>query len=261
MRLNAVKILGISIISSSKNEILEEIQKYLSQPINNRQKPFKIFTPNTEQLVLAHKNSSFAGVLNRADVSLPDTVGVAWASRFLAKNHIEKPIPGVEFMEDLVEVAKNCHVPIGLIGGRANLAVDTLSCLRQKYGVLQGSWGQDGPEIDGDNVPDDIYFQRLARRIIREGTRVVFIAFGPPKQEYFIERLSSQLHGVILMSVGGSFDIISGRLRRAPTLMRRLGLEWLWRLILEPWRLKRQLALLEFVWLVVREKLSQRAIS
>lgn len=254
MRLNAVKVLGISITNTSKKEILEEIQKYLSQERKITQKTLKIFTPNTEQLVLAHKNKVFFDVLNRADMTLPDSRGVVWGSKVLTKNPVQKPIPGVEFMEDLIEVVEKCHVPIGLIGGRDNLAVDTIKCLRQKYGLLRDSWAQDGPEIDDDKLPDDIYFHLLARRIMREGTRIVFVALGPPKQEYFIERLSRELHGVILMSVGGSFDIISGRLPRAPHLWRGLGLEWFWRLILEPWRLRRQLALAEFVWLVLREK-------
>lgn len=256
MRLNAVKVLGISITNASKNEILEEIQKYLTQERKTGQKPLKIFTPNTEQLVRARRDPDFAAVLNKADISLPDTVGVVWAGRVLTKNGIEKPIPGVEFMEDLVQMASGRHVPIGLIGGRNNLAVETLNCLRQKYGLLQDAWAQDGPEIDGDKLPDDIYFQRLARRIVREGTRIVFVALGPPKQEYFIEKLSTiyDLRSVILMSVGGSFDIISGRLPRAPVWMRTMGLEWLWRLILEPRRIGRQLALIQFVWLVFREE-------
>jgi N-acetylglucosaminyldiphosphoundecaprenol N-acetyl-beta-D-mannosaminyltransferase len=264
MRLNAVKVLGISITSNSKKEILEEIQKYLVPPVKIRQKPLKIFTPNTEQLVRAQRDRSFAGVLNNADISLPDTVGVVWAGHVLTKNGPEKPIPGVEFMEDLVQMAVTRHAPIGLIGGRGNLAVDTLNCLRQKYSRLQDSWAEGGPEIDVDNLPNDIYFQRLARRIIREGTRIVFVALGPPKQEYFIERLArelstiSNLRSTIFMSVGGSFDIISGRLRRAPVWMRKFDLEWLWRLILEPRRLRRQLALVEFVWLVIREKLFGR---
>jgi N-acetylglucosaminyldiphosphoundecaprenol N-acetyl-beta-D-mannosaminyltransferase len=255
MRLNAVKILGISVTNTSKKEILEEIRKYLDQVRKNTQKPLKIYTPNTEQLVLATRNSDFARVLNQADISLPDTVGVAWASRILTKNPLKTVIPGVEFMEDLVEMASTCHVPIGLIGGRDNLAVDTLGCLRQKYKILSDSWAQDGPEFESTSLPDDLYFQRLGRRIIREGTRIVFVSFGPPKQEYFIERLSREVHGVILMSVGGSFDIISGRLPRAPSWMRNFGLEWLWRLFLEPWRIRRQLALIEFVWLVLKEKL------
>ncbi len=252
--------MGISITNASKKEILEEIQKYLSQPIKRAQKPLVIFTPNTEQIVSAHKNPVFAGVLNQADVSLPDTVGVVWASKILTKNGIEKPIPGVEFMEDLVQLASTRHVPIGLIGGRDNLAVETLECLSRRWAGLV-AWAQDGPEIDGDKLPDDIYFQRLARRIVREGTRIIFVALGPPKQEYFIQKLSTiyPLRSTIFMSVGGSFDILSGRLPRAPRLWRGLGLEWLWRLLLEPWRIRRQLALGEFVWLVLRARLSQRS--
>lgn len=258
MRQNAVKVLGISITNTSRKEILEEIQKYLNQSVRKGLKSLKIFTPNSEQLVFAHKNPSFAEVLNKADVTIPDAVGVVWACHVLTKNGPEKSIPGVEFMEDLVGVAENCRVPIGLIGGRDNLAVDTLNCLRQKLGRLQDSWAEDGPEIKNDKLPDDIYFQRLARRIIREGTRIVFVALGPPKQEYFIERLARELHGVVFMAVGGSFDIISGRLRRAPVWMRTLGFEWLWRLILEPWRIKRQRAIPEFIWLVFRERWIKR---
>jgi N-acetylglucosaminyldiphosphoundecaprenol N-acetyl-beta-D-mannosaminyltransferase len=264
MRLNAVKVLGISITNASKKEILEEIQKYLSQLPNNRQKPLIIYTPNTEQLVLAGRNPDFARVLNQADITLPDTVGVVWASKILTNNSIQKPIPGVELMEDLVELAATRHVPIGLIGGRGNLAVETLDCLSRRWAGLAG-WAQDGPEISIHNSQftihnsnEKIYFERLARHIIRKDTRIVFVALGPPKQEYFIERLARELSGVILMSVGGSFDIISGRLRRAPAIMRNLGLEWLWRLILEPWRICRQFALIEFVWLVLRAKLASK---
>ncbi len=262
MRLNAVKVLGISVTNTSQNEILEEIQKYLTPQAKNIQKPLKIFTPNTEQLVRAKQDPAFADILNQADISLPDTVGIAFASRILTKDGIRKTIPGVDFMEDLVQLAEKCHVPIGLIGGRDNLAVDTLNCLRKKYHLLQDSWALDGPEVliqnsvlTIQNENEKVYFERLARRVVREGTRMVFVALGPPKQEYFIQRLTPLLSGVILMSVGGSFDIISGRLRRAPVWMRNIGLEWLWRLILEPWRIRRQRALVEFVWMVIREKL------
>ena len=103
MRLNAVKVLGISITNASRKEILEEIQKWLSSPTKNRQKSLKIFTPNAEQLVLASKNSGFAALLNRADIAIPDSVGVIWAGHILTKNGPNKQIPGVEFMEDVVQ--------------------------------------------------------------------------------------------------------------------------------------------------------------
>lgn len=284
MRLNAVKILKISITNSPKSQILEEIQKYLTQSGKNRQKALKIYTPNTEQLVFATKNSDFIAVLNRADIAIPDTVGVVWAGHVLTKNGPERQIPGIEFMEDLTRLAAKHHVPVGLIGGWDNLAVETLNCLQKKYTGLTG-WAQDGPEIQivnddlrfmnygnknsesnnhespfiNHNSKESQYFEMLAKRITKNCVRIVFVALGPPKQEYFIERLAKELpNGVILMAVGGSFDILSGRLPRAPEWMRSIGLEWFWRLILEPRRIFRQLALVEFVWLVLRERLFGR---
>jgi len=226
MRLNAVNILKISVTTNSKNEILEEIRKYLDSSAKTQQKSLKIYTPNAEQLVLASKNPQFAAILNRADIAIPDSIGVVWASHMLTKNGPKTQIPGVEFMEDLVQLVSDRHVPVRLIGGEGKVAIEAFECLRKKYPGLQTS---DHPAI-------------------------VFVALGAPKQEQFIDDATSKTKGVIYMAVGGSFDIISGRLRRAPLLMRNLKLEWFWRLILEPCRLFRQLALIEFVWLVWKEK-------
>ena len=268
---NAVKVLKITISNSPKNKILEEIQKYLAREPRKSQKPLKIFTPNTEQLVFANKNPGFTSILNQADISIPDAIGVIWASRFLTNNGPKTNIPGVEFMGNLVELAENRHVTIGLIGGRDNLAVDTLNCLRQNTKTLTG-WAEDGPDIDVNksdftvrNEDEKIYFSRIIRHIIRENTQIIFVAFGPPKQEWFILRIAQELMSsdnrlpIVLMAVGGSFDIISGRLPRAPLWMRSIGLEWFWRLILEPRRIIRQFALIEFMWLVLREKLFSRS--
>ncbi len=275
MSLNAVKILEISITNSSKEVILEEIQKYLDNSGKKSQKSLKIYTPNTEQLVLAYKNSAFRRVLNQADIAIPDTGGVVWAGHILTKNGPERPIPGIEFMENLIAMAAKRHVPVALIGGRKTLAVETLDCLRKKYPELTG-WGEDGPEVRIQNAKLTIqnenekkYFERLGKKLVATKTVIVFIGLGPPKQEFFIEALSRQLtkNPIILMAVGGSFDILSGRMKRAPVSLRRLpipffmgkiGSEWLWRLFLQPWRIFRQIALIEFVWMVVREKLRPR---
>ncbi len=229
MSLNAVKMLEISVTNSSKIDILEEMKKYLDYRGKKTQKSLKIFTPNTEQLVYAAKNRHFADILNQADVALPDGIGVVWAGRMLTKNGPKTVIPGVEFMEDLVRIAANRHVPIGLIGGEGKVAVEAFECLQKKYPGLTTSLNP----------------------------RVIFVALGAPKQEYFIAVAAKKTPGIIFMAVGGSFDIIAGRLPRAPVFFRKLGLEWFWRLLLQPWRIFRQLALIEFVLLVVREKLSR----
>jgi N-acetylglucosaminyldiphosphoundecaprenol N-acetyl-beta-D-mannosaminyltransferase len=306
MSLDAVKILEISVTINSKKEILEYFQKSLITGAKKTKKIGKnasfakkiviVVTPNPEQIVYAQIDSHFRDFLNRADVSLPDGVGVVWASRVLASmrqsvnaSMINTTIPGVECMEDLVRIAAEQHVPVVLIGGRDGLALRTFDCLSKLHPGLRG-WAVDGPEaevhaclparqgsqltVHSQNTNTDEYFQELAQRIVDSGVRMVFVGLGAPKQEYFIERLSQIVNRdsrfekqknttspesrvpspVIFMSVGGSFDEISGRISRAPRWVSKLGLKWLWRLILEPWRIKRQLALITFVWLVMKEK-------
>ncbi|OGG23881.1 hypothetical protein A3A79_01615 [Candidatus Gottesmanbacteria bacterium RIFCSPLOWO2_01_FULL_43_11b] len=233
MSLNAVKILGISITKNKKNEILEYIEKYLR---SKAKKPLIIVTPNPEQVVFAQKNKRFADILNRADLSLPDGIGIALTLGI-------QRIAGVEFMEDVVEMAAKWGYRIGLIGGKGRVAVEALECLQKKYPGLTGSVGD-----------------------IRKA-KIVFVALGAPKQEYFIEELTTNnlqpaspagrlTTPLILMAVGGSFDIIAGHIPRAPLFIRLIGFEWAWRLFREPWRWKRQLALFEFMKNVLLYRLS-----
>ncbi len=293
MRLNSTKILNISITTSSRQIILEEIQKYLRQVPNHKSritkkdaKPLVIVTPNPEQIVLASKNQQFADLLNQADISLPDGIGVVWADRFLksqtanlTEQTIKGQIQGVGFMEDLVELAAKEGVTTALIGGRGGLAVKALECLRQKYSGLRG-WGEDGPELEVKSDPrrsgsrasvtsrlsliappgrEEEYIEQLATRIIETNVKFVFVGLGAPKQEFLIESLASSLsfsaYHCVVMAVGGSFDEITGRVPRAPDAVNALGFKWLWRLVHEPWRWRRQLALIIFVMLILREKL------
>lgn len=240
MSLNAVKILGISITTNSKKEILEYIQKYLQFPW---EKPLIIVTPNPEQIVFARDNARFAKMLNQAEVSLPDGIGIASLLK------IER-IAGVEFVEDMASLAAERGYGVGLIGGRGGVAVDALECLQKKYPDLLG-WAVE---------PEEIEVKKLVQKIRQTNTRIVFVGLGAPKQEFFIEKLRTQnlelRTPLILMSVGGSFDIIAGRIPRAPIFIRLMGFEWAWRLFKEPWRLGRQFALVRFLLLVFLQKFS-----
>ena len=278
MKVPVATLLGIHIAVQSREILLDEVKKYLDQSDKKLQKSLIIFTPNTEQLVLAQKNTEFANVRNQADIAIPDTGGVVWAGHMLTKNGPKQAIPGVEFLEDLAAIAANRHIPIGLIGGRGDTAIKTFECLRNKYHGLEG-WAI---------KPESFHVTDIAKKIQRTGTKIVFVGLGAPKQEFFIEALSHQLsvarlvgapakrvrqsdsrklkaEGCILMAVGGSFDIIANKLPRAPKFIRRLrvpffqrkiGFEWMWRLILEPWRLRRQLSLVKFIFLVCYKKLA-----
>ena len=306
MRLNTINILGVTITTNPKNEILEYVRKYLTKSQKSsanwriksqklEKKPLIIVTPNPEQVVLAQKDKHFAQVLNQADVAIPDGIGISLAVKFLnAKWHKTndklklKRIAGVEFMEDLVEMASKQGYRIGLIGGRDGVAVGVLECLQQKYSNLKG-WAENGPEItvhsteytvhsknrketnssqqcsnitieQSGEVITQQYIQDIIEKIASTETSLVFVGLGAPKQEYLIEKVKSQKSKVksplILMSVGGSFDILAGRIPRAPFALRALGLEWPWRLAREPWRWRRQFALIKFLRLVIYEKLA-----
>ncbi|GEM_PF-233186 len=317
--LKSLKILGISITTNSKEEILEYIRKYLNQSQkskvksqNRSVKPLLIVTPNPEQIVYALSNPHFTEILNQADVAIPDGIGISLSAKFLRDKRqatsdkiIIHRIPGIEFMEDLVRIAAERGYTIGLIGGRGGVAVKALECLQMKYPDLQG-WGEDGPEIkvksqkvkvktesqnskniflqqynniaieqSGKDITDE-YIRQVAERIKRTRTQLVFVGLGAPKQEYFIEKLvrysllvhrkidtihsdqrTNKLtnHSLVLMAVGGSFDIIAGKTPRAPLVLQTIGVEWLWRLFKEPWRWRRQRALVKFFWLVLKSTL------
>ena len=242
MGLNKTKILGISITTSPKEEILEEVRKRLKSASNKDEKPFIVVTPNPEQLVLAQKDIELAEILNKADVAIPDGIGLVWAMHYLAGMSDIKRIPGVELMEDLVRLSARGGYTIGLIGGWHGVAVATGDRLLQKYPELT-YWALE---------PEAKTLEEITKKIADTNTRLVFVGLGAPKQEYFIEKLQAP---VVAMAVGGSFDIIAGRTHRAPFLLRTIGVEWLWRLMREPGRWRRQLALMRFLLLVVRTKL------
>jgi len=265
MSLNAVKILGINITISSKKEILEEIKKRLNSTEKSRSKAITIVTPNPEQIVYATGDKRFAGILNRADVAIPDGIGVVWAHRILGGATPLVRIPGVELMDDLIGQARKQGVPVALIGGRRDLAVKTLERLQQEYDGLKGVALEfpevkiEAGELQADRLDSlDENFRRIAGTLEQKRIRMIFVALGAPKQEYVIDRLAKLVarfpYSMVLMSVGGSFDIITGRTPRAPQFLRTFGLEWLWRLAREPWRWKRQGALVKFVWLVLQKR-------
>lgn len=284
MSLSHQIILDIQITASPREKILEHIKKYLDTSISrapgstkNSVKPLVVLTPNPEQIVFATRYPEFAGILNWADVTLPDGVGIVWASRFLAakKKNTEMPviagrIAGVDFVTDLAALAAARGVRIGLIGGFDGLAVNALECLRASHPRLTG-WAEDGPELDLDGIaiaeqPAGDYWDILTQKILHDRTAILFVGMGVPKQELVIRKIAAACvdQGIssplVLMAVGGTFAMITGRLKRAPLLIRSIGFEWFWRLLQEPWRLSRQLSLVAFVWMVMKKKFLSRMI-
>ncbi len=276
MRFNSINILEVNVTTAVKEEILEEIEKRLTRQGADEagrgktvKNTVRIVTPNPEQIVFAGSHPEFRDFLNRADVALPDGIGLVFASRILhggaSRSRIRARIAGADFMEDLVRLAHRNRVRIGLIGGRAGVAVAALECLRSRYPGLTG-WALEAPEFSTDDSevltgPIGGWEDRYVRQMIENGTGIVFIGLGAPKQEYMMASLERKYLAdrkatgtVVFMSVGGAIDFLAGTQRRAPLFIRLIGFEWLWRLLREPWRWRRQLALPAFAGRVLRTR-------
>ncbi len=235
--LSNTEILGVNITTSSKEEVLD----YIITGLSNNSKKTVIVTPNPELIMLSQKSSKYKNILNQAQVSLPDGTGVVLASKLLDKG-IQVRITGVDFMKSICENVSKELVNIGLFGAQPGVAEKAADCLRKMYPGIKIVYASDLPPSSRNHLPK---------------IHILFVALGSPKQEQWISDHIDEIPAKVIMGVGGAFDMISGKVRRAPGIFQRLGLEWLWRLVIQPWRLKRQLRLLGFVWLVCKEKFSR----
>lgn len=229
-----VNTLGVKIDDISLDQAIYIVETWLKKGGKRY-----IVTPNPEFIVRAQNDQEFMEILNKANLAIPDGVGLKLAG-------VKNRIAGVDLMEKLCEIASQKGLSVGLLGGKDNVAKLTAQKLAEKYPSLKISFAEDGGEVDeqGD----------LSSSSGRKKMDILFVAFGPPKQEKWIAKNLKNIPVKVAMGVGGAFDFLSGKIPRAPERIRNLGLEWLFRLTVEPWRIKRQLALVKFVWLVLTKK-------
>lgn len=266
--LNKINILGAGITNESEKKILEEVLNLLQKG-----RKFTIATPNPEILVYAKKHKPYQNILNSAEISLPDGVGLLMAAKLQGKP-LKSRVTGVDFIENLCKFTEEKPVSMGFLGGRPNVAEGAVECLKKKYPwikvVFVGSeWNESylGQAADRrvNSGNQESRMPNKSNRTYRthgsdapsEQIDILFVAFGAPKQEEWIASNLERLPVTAAMGVGGAFDYLSGKVVRAPKAVRSMGLEWLFRLIRQPWRWKRQLALFEFVVLILKDTFSK----
>lgn len=199
-----------------------------------------IISLNPENLILASQDPEFARALDRAQVLIADGVGILAAAKILGIPAGDR-ITGVDLMADLIR--RHLDKNIVFLGGRHRTASRALAYFKDLVGGSHGSW----VAIDDVSRTDE----RVGTRVREADPHILFVAFGSPYQELWIEAHREELRGVVCMGVGQAFDVYSGAVRRAPLLIRAWGLEWLYRLLTQPWRWRRQLRLLKFIILVL----------
>lgn len=245
--LSKSNVLGVGITCESEDDILE----YILWSLNAKTNKYFIVTPNPEILVYANEHERYKEILNEARIALPDGVGVFLASALLGKR-LSARITGVDFMEELCKRSVDQPIKVGFLGGGPGIAKRAANCLKKKYPWI--AVGFVGQEMD-DRFIETFALRGSGRSIDGEGVLdILFVAFGAPKQEEWIYEHLGKLPVKVMMGVGGAFDYVSGNVRRAPFMIRAMGFEWLFRLVRQPWRLKRQLALPKFVWLVLKKR-------
>lgn len=243
-----IKLLKIGFNDINYSQVLE----YSLENIKNFSRNLFFVTPNPELLVIAQKQNSFADVLNSADLALPDGIGIILGSR-IAGRPIKHRNPGADLMENLCRDVSNRPITVGFLGGGPGVADKTADCLTKKYPDLKVGLTYSGR-------PDRETLQLIKKKVDGKKLDILFVAFGSPRQEIWIAENLKALPAKITIGVGGAFDFISGKIPRAPKFLRQLGLEWLFRLILQPWRIRRQLSLINFIFLVLKEKFSTSSV-
>ena len=214
-------ILGIRANNVSKDRLLTTIEKRIIQKKN-----FYIVTPNPELVLASTKNKQLKDALNGADFAIPDGVGLKVAKSSL------KIIKGRELFLDLITLAKKKNWRVFLLGGLDDEAEQCAKQLVIRHKSLAINYAG-GREIT-INLSKDI-----VDKINKFARHFLFVAFGNPKQEIFMYENVKKLNAKCMMAVGGTFRYITGFSKLPPKWMECLGLEWLWRLFTEPFRLRR----------------------
>ncbi len=243
-------VLGIKVSAVNKKEALGTVQKFL-----HSEKSHYIFTPNPEMIVDATRDHNFKDALNQGDLNLCDGFGL---SLFVKSERI----PGVDFMVELCALASKERKSIYLLGsGDEEVLIKTKLFLQTKFPQLKIAGVHPGYTIKlrqteagsmltyNSNERDEV-----THDIIMRAPDILLVAFGHNKQEQWIVENVPNLPSVrVAMGVGGAFDFLSGKATRAPRFLQVIGLEWLWRLALQPRRIKRILnAVFVFPFLVLR---------
>ncbi|MDV5112336.1 WecB/TagA/CpsF family glycosyltransferase [Clostridium perfringens] len=232
------ELLGYKIFSDNKEELLKEIEN---------KKRVNIISGNPEVLYNGIKNEFLKNSFTKKDaLIIPDGVGTLLAAKINGIDITEK-IAGIEVMNMLLEEARDKNLKVFLLGAKEEILIKCKKKIKESYDGID-IVGSNNGFFDLDNCDD------LIEKINESKADILFVAMGAPRQEVFIEKYKDKLCCKIFMGVGGSFDVFAGNVNRAPQFMINIGMEWLYRVAKEPWRIKRLGSIPKFLILSIKER-------
>lgn len=238
-------ILGVKFAHLTMEEALVSISGYIYQ-----EKPHLVVTANPETVMLAQNDQLFGEILERANLVVADGIGVVWASKILG-NPLPERIPGIELAEGLLKMAANEGWRVFLLGGEEGVADQATLALLEELPGLQIVGTHHGYFQTGSEE------QALIAKIKKAEPQILLVALGVPRQEKWLAAHLGSLKIPVAIGVGGSFNVWAGVDKRAPLWIRKIHLEWLYRLVKQPWRIKRTAVLPKFVTSVWLTRLRQ----
>ena len=228
--MNRIDVLGVEFDDMDIVEAVELAMGFMEE----RRCAYAV-TPNPEIVLECRKNRKLAAAVRAADMVLPDGVGVIYASRILG-TPIKNRLPGIDFASALMARMSECGKKVFLLGAKSGVAELAAERLTERYPGLEICGVNDGYFAQEDN-------ELVLEKINALSPDLILVCLGAPRQEIWMKNNAELLNAGLMIGLGGAMDVYAGVVERAPRKWRKLGLEWLYRLIKEPRRIKRMIKL------------------
>jgi N-acetylglucosaminyldiphosphoundecaprenol N-acetyl-beta-D-mannosaminyltransferase len=234
------KFLGVAVDNVTAAEALERIDGFVASKT-----PHQVATVNPEFVMTARRNHAFRRTINNSDLAVADGVGLLFMGRLTGKRLRER-VTGADLTLAIAQLGAQKGWRIFLLGAKEGVAAEAAAQLQARYPglTIAGTLASRPSEMDNDEI---------CKVVESAKPDVLLVGYGAPLQDLWISRNQQRLQIPVAIGVGGTFDFIAGTTKRAPKWMQQTGLEWFWRLLQEPWRWRRMLALPKFVVLSLLE--------
>lgn len=217
------KILGCKVDLKSFDEAFATFEEFVQDDCSHQ-----IITINPEMITAAQNDCEFKNIINESDMNIPDGIGVTLALKILGV--LQERVPGIDFSAKVLEYCAKNGLGVALVGAKPEIIEKACENLKEKYKGLNIVYFHDGYFQNEDEILPELQ---------KTNPRVLLLGIGSPRQEKIIYKYKKILNRTIMIGVGGSFDVFSGVVKRAPIVFQKLGLEWFYRLVMQPERFSR----------------------
>lgn len=239
--MDIIQILGLKIHRVDMGSALSAIEGFIRE-----RKPRMVVTADASAAVIAHSDPELQSIINGADLVTPDSTGILWAAKYLGTPLIER-VSGADMVEQLCRKANDSRHRVFFLGSAPGVTDIAAANLKLRYPNLQIAGTRHGYFKD-DESPE------IVRMIRGANPDLLFVAMGIPMQEKWIRKHLDEMQVPVSMGVGGTFDVMSGRLKRAPMWMQNHGMEWIYRLVTNPRKISKVMTLPVFIMMVLKSK-------